>query len=155
MKDSKVCHTVAHGVVKSWAWLSDWIMNNIKHNNFYEFVKFHVLYSFFKKEHIIEVWFFFLVKGKWFIWSEEKPEYYWGMTDIQKSVYIVYNLMYLCIKIHPWNHHHNQCHQPIHHQTAPNGTFLVSSWYLFKKRFWQLSQRTVPTENHILKYILE
>ena len=98
---------------------------------------------------------FFLVKGKWFIWSEEKPEYYWGMTDIQKSVYIVYNLMYLWIKIHPWNHHHNQCHQHIHHQTAPNGTFLVCSWYLFKKRFWQLSQRTVPTENHIFKYILE
>ena len=41
VKDSKVCHTAVHGVVRSWAWLSDWIMNNIKHNNFYGFIKFH------------------------------------------------------------------------------------------------------------------
>ena len=96
---------------------------------------------------------FFLVKGKWFIWSEEKPEYYWGMTDIKKSAYIVYNLMYLWIKIHPWNCHHNQCHKHVHHQTAPNDTSWSAldtysrrdsdrcprEWSQLKIIFWNIS----------------
>lgn len=49
-----------------------------------------------------------------------------------KWLYILnaYNLMGLEIRIHLWNHHHNLCHKPIHHQQFPPAfLFIIILWY--------------------------